>query len=132
MDRYVDRYKKLEAIANGFYAASRIQKALNSDFETSPGTSVRSSTLDKIYEVFNIIDKYSPESYRRNVSDIVKKSFRYSRAYKDIKQHLYSARNKKADKDMFINTLKVLKPILSNKQIMLVDKFIKITEILYS
>mgnify|MGYP000918282395 CR=1 FL=1 len=128
----MDRYKKLEAIANGFYAASRIQKILNTDFETSPGTSVRYSSFDKISEIFNIIDKYSPESYRQNVSGIVKKSMRYSRVYKDLKQHLYSARNKKADRDMFINTLKVIRPILNNRQILIVDKFLKIAEILYS
>ena len=128
----MDRYKKLEAIANGFYAASRIQNALSTDIETNSGASVRSSTLDRISEVLNIIDKYSPESFRQNVSGIVSKSMRYSRAYKDIKQHLYFARDKKIDRDMFINTLKVMKPILNNKQILIVNKFLKIAEILYS
>lgn len=128
----MDNEKKLEAISNGFLAANRIQQTLNPINYISPEMSVRRDSLDIINEILNIISLYSPGSYRNNLSAAIGKSMEYSKAYKNIKQHLYSRRNEKIDNEAFINTVKVMKPILSNQQKIIIDKFLKITEILYS
>lgn len=126
------REDKLEAISNGFYAANKIRQTLDPIADNNSRISVHRDNLESINEIFNIIKQYFPNSYRHNFLPAIDKSMEYSRAYKNIKQHFSSEKDKKMDNEMFIKTVKVMKPILNNKQNVIIDKFLKIAEILYS
>lgn len=123
--------KKLEAISNGFIAASKIQQALNPINNDDSRMTVKRDSLDSINEIINIINLHSPGSYRNGAIDAAKKSMEYSKAYKDIKQYFNTRKNERLDNESFINTVKVMKPILTNQHKVIIDKFLKITEILY-
>lgn len=128
----MDRNKVLEHITKGLQAASKIQKVYNSSLRSNSNTSVRAGNKSMLADIIGIIAEHSPDTHKRTLEEALSRSYQYSEAYSHIKQHLRTVRNQKMNKENFIETLNVVRPILSNRRKALVDKVMKIFEIINS
>jgi len=128
----VERNKTLEHIANGIQAASKIQKVYKSAFRSASGTPVIAAGRPMLAEIIKIIAEHSPDTHRKILGETLNKSYQYSEAYKNIKQHLRATRNQAIDKEALVKTLNAMRPLLSNRRKAMVDKLLKIYQMLKS
>lgn len=121
--------KKLEHIANGFYAAAEIRNMYNTRLHENADTSVRASSISMMDQIFDILTRYSPQRDREPLEKTARQSSIYIDTYRNLKQQLKSPETRKVNKDNFVNTLSLMKPVLSNRDKTLVDKILKLYEI---
>lgn len=127
-----NRYKKLNTIANGINAVSKIQEVISSSPGNNPKTTVREDKKTTLIDILHIIAEYSPDRSGNLLSDILNRSEQYCDSYKNVKLHLNSTRNQRVNRQNFINTLSVIKPLLDNRNKVMINKVLRIYEILFS
>ncbi|NSW89514.1 MAG: hypothetical protein HPY74_02330 [Firmicutes bacterium] len=131
----MDKRKNLQSIANAIYAADKIRNILkdpNTRNSYTPGKRAYNN-ISVFGEVIRVIADYLPNSnnYRGNsLKEMVDKSAIYINTYKKLKQQLISARNGKLNKNKLVETLAIVRPLLKNERKVIVDKVLKIYEIL--
>ncbi|HOJ09329.1 MAG TPA: hypothetical protein PK733_01885 [Clostridiales bacterium] len=147
MDSYTKKLEYLGSLANGIYAAAEIynimklnesdsnkKKPYSKDENNQYRRSVNPSTTAMYNDVLIAIAKYLPEaSYRKNnLRKSLDKSILYGNTYKQLKDNMTSLRVDGMDKNKLINTLSIVKPLLNGERADIVDKFLKIYDIINS
>ncbi len=127
-----DKYNILESIANGIYAAGKIQDTYRSRQQRNSESTVFPDNVSTLNRLLQILADYSPQMHRGKLGEAISKSNELSSAYKDLKRHFSTARNQKIDKDLIIKTLNTVKPIVNNRRKTVLDKALRIHEILNS
>jgi len=129
----MDRYQRLEQITNGINAAYKIKSAENSFRRDNSENRSKISNVDLLIQILSVIAEYSPENYRNTFSDKLQKSTVYHNTYRNLKQHIRNIQtNRHLDSDGLARTLELVKPILATDRRNLVEKMLKIHEILKS
>ena len=129
---YMDKYKKLENITNALQAAGKIKSVYRSDVRSEAGTSVRQDNVCLLCDALRIITELSPRKNEKNIAEVIDKSSLYSNTYRNLKQHLRSADSRDMNREALVKTLNIIKPFLSGRHTLFVDKLSKIHEILKS
>lgn len=126
--------KYLQSIANGIYAADKINnllKAQNTRSDNMAGAAARNISI--FGEIIKIIADYLPtdNNYRENnLKDIISRSSTYGNTYSQLKQHLLAAKGERLSNNQLAETLSIVKPLLQDKPRSTVDKVLKIYEII--
>lgn len=128
-----DKKKSLNTIADSFRAAYKIQTIKNSSLVRSDGTSsVRKAEPDTLKEMLQVLTQYSPESYRGNISKSLEESSLYADTYKNLKQHLKSTSSRSVKSEDLIDVMQIVKPALKGKNLHVIEKVLRIYEIMRS
>lgn len=137
----MDNYKKLDIIANGLLAVSKInnirnsmQKAGSLGSTESLSRQGRTFPLDQLAtlnEILKVLAQHSPEQYKKPLSEFVSKSTMYTNVYTNLMTHINSTRNQEFDRNRIIKTLDVVKPIADDRGKLLIDKILKLYEVFF-
>lgn len=122
----------LENITKGLLTITKIREMLNSNLREEDGVAVKQDKLTVANETLQLIAEFLPAMRGGSFTDALQKSSNYSRAYREIKGHVRGTRNTKTDFSKVAKTMKVVAPILDNRQKIYFDKLIKIMDILDS
>ncbi|MGI6777930.1 MAG: hypothetical protein ACOX7R_07945 [Acetivibrionales bacterium] len=127
-----DKYKILENVANGIYAACKIQDTYKSRLQRNSEAAVIQDNISTLNQMLQILADYSPEMHRNKLGEAISKSSQFSSAYRNLKKHFISARNQRMNKDLIIKAISTVKPIVDNRRKAALDKALRINEILNS
>ncbi len=122
--------KSLTHAANGIHAANMIHKLGNAKYNES-NMALNPSSASTIIEMFRVLTDYAPDYHKALLGQATETSKRYLDAYKGLKEHYRSNSRKAFRKEDLITTLKIIKPVLGSNRTDMVEKIIKIYEILY-
>lgn len=128
----MDKLKKLESIANALQAVVKIKKMQSSHLLDNRNISVHEDNLCILCEALKIINDLSPRQDKAQLGEMINKTAIYSNTYRNLKYHLRDMNTRGFDKDMFLKTLNVIKPLLGNRYSAAIDKISKIHDILKS
>jgi hypothetical protein len=128
-DGFMDKRKKLDNIANGFYAAGKIRDVYQSNLRSDNTAAVRASSTDLLGQILNIITQYSPEKHQEPLKRTLQKSSTYIETYKSLKQHMKTPESRSMSRHNFVHTLMLMSPILSNRRQLMVEKVLKLYEL---
>ena len=120
----------LEYIANGFHAAHRIRNLYTSNINRSSELSVLPSDITTLSEVLKIICDYLPEINKAPLNRAIDQSNLYSEAIRNLKKHVATSRGQKFDMNNVARTLSIVQPLLGDNHKALLQKLIKIYEIM--
>lgn len=93
---------------------------------------VRPDRLTLMHEILSAIGGFLPQSRGGSFSTAFKMGSKYSGAYRDLKSHIRNMGRSKPEMQHVMKTLKLVSPVLDNRQKVFMDKFIKIIEIIQS
>jgi len=128
----MDRYKKLDNIANSIHAASRINSIRNSRLLRDDDSNIKNNNISTLYEILDTIAHYSPQSYRDSFSQRLYECKSCSNVYRDLKQHLKTSDSRRNGTDFYLKALETLAPVLGNRERSMLDKIRRIYEIINS
>lgn len=122
----------LQQVTNGFQAASKIKSVSRRSLSDDDGTTVMPGNVHRLNEMLQIIAEHSPDLHRTALGDTLQKSGEYYKVYRDLKQHFKFARGQRMNMDILLKTLTAVRPSLSHDSKAMIDKILKIYEILKS
>lgn len=122
----------LENITRGLLGIAKIKEMLNSNLREDESVAVKQDNLTAAYEILQLVAEFLPAMRGGSFGEALQKSNGYSRAYREIKGHVRDTRNTKTDFKKVTKAIKVVAPILDNKQKIYFNKIIKIIDILNS
>jgi len=128
----MDRYKKLEHIANAIHAAGKIKDTYKSNVRDASDTAVKPDNITLLNNMLQIVAEYSPGMQKGLLSQTTNKCNSYSCAYRNLKQHLNSLNGRGMDRESLIKTISIIKPFMRSRHSHFIDKMVKIHEILKS
>lgn len=128
----MNRNKSLEHIANSFHAAGKIQSLRNSVLKEDSRMSVTQDRISLLQEALQVIAEYAPDPHKSALGDTLHRGSVYNNTYRDLKQHFKVVQEQGMNSDHLIRTLDIMKPVLSNRSRNLIEKVMKIYEILNS
>jgi len=125
----------LDDITNGLLTIQRI-KQLNSR-ESLPdgvdsGSVVIPDKLTLLKETLTSVARFLPETRGFSINDALRISSSYSSAYRGIKHQVRDMKRGHIDTSQVISSLKLIVPLLENRQKIYMDKAVKIAEIITS
>jgi hypothetical protein len=127
-----DKLRTLDNIANGIHAANKVQQIYRSRLNKRQGEIKGTDNLDTLNEIIRILTSYSPNTHRGRLNNALIKGGELSNTYHSFKQHFSLMRSQRMNRDLFIKTLDVIKPVVDSRKRNLLDKALKIHEILNS
>ncbi len=122
----------LENITKGLVALEKVRGMLGSNIREDGSAAVKQDKLTAAHEILNMLPEFLPAMRGGAFTEALQKSSGYSRAYREIKGHVRETRNKKTDFSKVAKAIKVVAPILDNRQKLYIEKLIKIIDILNS
>lgn len=122
----------LENITRGLLAIEKIREMLGSNLREEGGVAVKQDNLTTAYEILRLVSEFMPAMRGGSFAEALHRSNSYSRAYREIKGHIRDTRNMKTDFKKVAKAIKVVTPILDNRQKVYFDKLVKIIDILNS
>lgn len=128
----MNKNKKFEHLANGFHAAGKINNMRRSNLRGDSSNSFSSSNITVLSEMLQTIAEYSPDSHRGSLEGTIYKSNEYINTYRNLKNHFRSVSNQKINTESFVRTLDLVKPVVNNNQQVLIEKILKVYEIIRS
>lgn len=128
----MDKYKKLESITNGINAAHKLMtlknSAANQRSDDSPYI-----TPALLSQMLQVIAQHSPDRSKTPLKRSLDQTNLYTKAIRELKQEALNIREKnRVYKDDIIKTLHILKPIMDPRRQSIIEKIIKIQQILDS
>ncbi len=125
----------IENITNGLLTLQKVrqlyQKQTREEGEDAYEY-VQPDRLSLLQEILSTVANLMPQTRGISYSTAFSQCNRYSGAYRELKQHIRGLNRNKPDQNQIIKTMKLIIPILDNKQRVTVDKILKIADILQS
>lgn len=128
----MERNELLMQIANSINAVLKINALQNSLNRDSNDSSAGPGNVHILCEMLNTIAAYSPGRYKSDISNSVELSNYYINSYKNLRNHLQSARSRKLNPGEIMKTLEMVKPILPNRHKSTIGKIQRVYEIINS
>jgi hypothetical protein len=122
----------VNSIANGFNAARKIYKIKSTTSRSDYSTTVNRSIVPYVIEALQVICDYSPENSKKFLREIINKSNLYNNTYLGLRDHVYDTYNQKITVKNLARTLEIINPVLQNQNKLIVEKILKIYEIINS
>ncbi|MEN6315624.1 MAG: hypothetical protein ABFD25_15425 [Clostridiaceae bacterium] len=131
----MDNKLNIENISNGLLVLQKLKQLYKPESRLDGGenqTHVQPDRLSLLQETLTSISDFFPAGRGGAYSDAFKQGSRYSSAYREIKQHVRRMDGSRLDTVQFIKSLKLVAPILNNRQRVYMDKIVKIFDVLQS
>lgn len=130
----MNKYEKLESITNGINAANKIRTLQSSTLSQRSDTSNNIDTAALLSQMLSIIAQYSPNTDRGNLlNERLDKTRMYSEAYKGLKHEIRDIKsNNRVGKEDIIKTLHILQPVVDTRRQTMIEKLLRIQQILDS
>lgn len=126
----------IENISNGLLALQKLKQLYNPEDirdNSESNSQVYPDKLSLLQETLYAVKDFLPEMRASStVSEAFRQGSRYSSAYREIKHHVREMRSSKADSAHILKSLKLVAPILNNKQRLYMDKVVSLFEVLQS
>lgn len=125
----------IEDITNGLLTLQKIKRLYHPEARTEgeeASENVHPDKLSLTQEILSAITNFIPQTRGASYSTAFSQGQRYSSAYRELKHHIRSMNRSTPDHTQIIEGLKLVTPILGNRQKLYVDKVVKIVEILQS
>ena len=129
---YMENGLTLDSITRGLLGVGKIREMLNSNLREEEGIAVKQDNLTAAYDTLQLVAEFLPAMRGGSFGEALQKSNSYSRAYREIKGHVRNTRNTKTDFKKVAKAIKLVAPILDNRQKVYFDKLIKMIDILNS
>ena len=131
----MDNPINMESLTNSLVVLQKL-KQLHSpqhrdENDNSAGT-VYPDRLTLMQEIFKVIEGFMPQTRGGTFGLAFRQGSRYSGAYRDLKSHIRNMGRSKPEMQHVMKTLKLVAPVLDNRQKVYMDKFIKIIDIIQS
>lgn len=125
----------IENITNGLITLQKVRQLYQKQTRAEEDAQeyVQPDRLSLMQEILSTVGNFMPQTRGMSYSSAFNQGNRYSNAYRELKQHIRGLnRNRDLDQNQILKTIKLLIPILDNKQRVTVDKILKIADILQS
>ena len=125
----------IENITNALVVLQKLKQLRSPDQRDENGSSagtVHPDRLALMYEILSVIEGFIPQTRGGSFGLAFKQGSRYSGAYRELKSHMRSMGRSKPEMQHVMKTLRLVVPVLDNRQKVYLDKFIKIMEIIQS
>lgn len=125
----------IENVTNGLMTLQKLKNLYKpgSRTEDNHGESyMLPDKLSLLQETLTSIREFLPETRNSRLSEAFKQGSQYSNVYRSLKQHVREMNRSKMDGTQALQFVKQVAPILSSRQKLYVDKFVKIFDILLS
>lgn len=125
----------IENVTNGLMTLQKLKNLHKPPKRQEDGEDlsyVRPDKLSLLQEILTSITNFLPETRGGRLSEAFRQGSRYSNAYRGLKHHVSAMDLNRMDSTQLLNGLKLVLPILDNKQRLYMDKFVKIFDILLS
>ncbi len=125
----------IESITNGLLTLQKVrqlyQKQTRAEGEDTYEY-VQPDRLSLMQEILSTVSNLIPQTRGVSYSTAFSQGNRYSSAYRGLKQHIRGLNRNTPDQNQILKTLRLVIPILDNRQKVTVDKILKIADILQS
>ncbi|HEX2944726.1 MAG TPA: hypothetical protein VHT96_02085 [Clostridia bacterium] len=125
----------IENITNSLLVLQKI-KQLRSSAQRGENAGVEGAVhpdrLSLMLEILSVIEGFLPQTRGGSLALALRQGTRYSGAYRELKGHIRNISRSKLEMQHVMKTLKLVVPVLDNRQRVYLDKFIKIVEIIES
>jgi hypothetical protein len=125
-------YKSLNMITNCFLAAEQIRKVNRQPLNEGEYRSVIPGNEDALYQILSIIANYSPEKYKKPLTETISKVDVYRKSYKGLKRNISTMRDQGFNRNQFIEILSLMQPVLDTRKQNMINKILKLIELLDS
>lgn len=125
----------IESVTNGLLTVQKLKQLYKPAKRQEDGediTNVRPDKLSLLQDTLTAIKDFLPETRDSSFSEAFRQGSHYSRAYREIKHHVRDIGGNRTDMAQILKTLKLVIPILDNRQKIYMDKVVKIFDILQS
>lgn len=125
----------VENISNGLITLQKLKqlyKPVNRQEDSENLSPVQPDRLSLLQETLTAITDFLPKTRGSSFGEAFKQGSRFSSAYRGIKQHVRDMNGNRMDSAQILESLKLVAPILNNKQRLYMDKVVKIFDILQS
>lgn len=125
----------IENVTNGLLTLQKLKQLYKPAKRQEDGEDlsyVRLDRLSLLQETITAITNFLPETRGNSFSEAFKQGSHYSSAYRGIKQHVRDMDWSRVDSVQVLKGLKLVAPILNNRQRLYMDKVLKIFDILQS
>lgn len=120
----------LEKITKGLVAAEKIRDMLGKNLREEGEAAVKQDNLATVHDTFELLSEFVPAMRGGAFADALQQSSSYSKTYREIKRHVRETGRSKADLSKVAKSIRLVAPVLGNRQKLYFDKIIKIMDIL--
>lgn len=125
----------IENITNSLVVLQKLKQLhspVRKDEKGNISGTVHPDRLTLMQEILTAIEGFMPQARGNSLGNALRQGSRYSGAYRDLKGHIRNMGRSRPDMQHIMRTLKLVAPVLDNRQKVYIDKFIKIIEIIQS
>lgn len=125
----------IENVTNGLLTLQKLKqlyKPATRQEDEENSSYVRPDRLSLLQETLSAITDFLPETRGISFSEAFRQGSHYSSAYRGMKQQVRDMGRSGMDSAQVLKGLKLVVPVLSNKQRLYMDKVVKIFDILQS
>ncbi len=125
----------IENITNALVVMQKLKQLHNPaqrDENRSGAGAVHPDRLTLMHEILTVIENFLPLARGGSFGLAFQQGSRYSGAYRELKGHIRTMGRSKPEMQYVMKTLRLVVPVLDNRQKVYLDKFIKIVEIIQS
>lgn len=125
----------IETITNGLVTLQKLKQLYSGEQRTGgeeDAAYIKPDRLSLMQEIFTAVASFIPQTRGASYSAAFNQGNRYSSAYRELKRHIRSVDSRAPGHNQFLKTLKLIAPVLNNRQKVYMDKVLKIIDILNS
>jgi hypothetical protein len=127
-DQIMEKKLSIEKVTALLQAVEKIKSAR--DVREGGNVSVRPDTISMLHDAMQIVCEYLPDTHKNNFSNALKSSHHYCGTYKNLKSHIRELDGQNPDFDNISKTVKVIMPMLDNRQKAPINKILNVLEAL--
>lgn len=124
--------ERLENIANAIHAANKINSTYKPEKNNNLKTRLLPANVDVLKNILGIIAEYSPKRHRSKISNTLERTSHFSTTFRDLKHYMSSSRSDSGYRKSFIDILSILEPIADVRKKNIIQKILKLDEILHN
>lgn len=124
----------LDHITNSLLTLQKLKKLYSSSArqEDSIDDDIQLDKLSLFRETLTAVAGFLPETRGSSISEAFRQGSHYCGAYRGMKQQVREINGNRLDSTQLLKSLRLVIPVLSNKQRLYMDKVVKIFDILQS
>lgn len=129
----MEKKLNIENISNGLLVLQKLKQLYKPENRLEGGEKqvhVQLDRLSLLQETLTSISDFLPVGRGGAYSEAFRQGNRYSGAYREIKRHVRKMDGNRLDTAQVVNSLKLVVPMLNNRQRVYMDKIVKIFDIL--
>ena len=126
----MEKRLSLEKVTALLQAAEKIKSARN--VRDDGNVSVKPDALTMLHDTMQVVCEYLPDTHRNSFNNALRNCHQYCGTYKNLKSHIRELDSQNPNFDNVAKTIKVIIPMLGNRQKAPVIKILNVIEALRS